>query len=152
MLFLPEATHSIGAAAGSPSAAERLDGPSMSKYAAMAREHNIWLSLGFPERADDADSRLKGTASADGTGPADGESTAMAASRPKQRGFNSHVIISNLGEIVCSYRKVCGCSCQLTRGALRGLNWQAAAQLRTHASPLAGGRSATHTCPTPLQQ
>lgn len=104
MLFLPEATHSLGAAPGAPSAAERLDGPSMKKYASMAKDNNIWLSVGFPEKDEviDAEADRESAASVDSVPRPAGASHAP----PKRRGYNSHIIISDCGHIVGSYRKV----------------------------------------------
>lgn len=60
LLFLPECFHYIGRGdGGGADVAEPLDGPSIAAYAAMAREHGVWLSLGgFPERVEPEDGAI----------------------------------------------------------------------------------------------
>ena len=81
IVFFPECFSFIGARAGeAQKVAEPLTGPTMSKYCSLAREHDIWLSLGgFQEKsADEAEERI----------------------------YNTHVVLSNRGEIQCAYRKI----------------------------------------------
>ena len=81
IVFLPECFSFIGAKAGeAQAAAEPLNGPTMAKYCRLAKEHNLWLSLGgFQERsADETESRI----------------------------YNTHVVVQNTGDIAASYRKI----------------------------------------------
>ena len=81
IVFLPECFSFIGAKAGeAQSVAEPIDGPTMGRYRALAREHNVWLSLGgFQEKcADEAESRI----------------------------YNTHVVVQDTGEVACVYRKI----------------------------------------------
>ncbi|CAD7702793.1 unnamed protein product [Ostreobium quekettii] len=79
MLFLPECFSLLGDHHSvSIEKAESLDGPAMARYTALAKELGIWLSLGgFQE-----------------TGP------------DKDHIYNTHVIVSDKGEIVAKYRKI----------------------------------------------
>jgi predicted amidohydrolase len=79
ILFLPENFNFLGMSpAESLALAEPLTGPIISRYAALAKSLNIWLSLGgFQEKGPD----LKHL-------------------------FNCHVIINADGEIAASYRKI----------------------------------------------
>ncbi|KAJ3676384.1 hypothetical protein LUZ60_003796 [Juncus effusus] len=79
MLFFPESFSFIAAKEGeSLKIAEPLDGPIMRRYCSLARESNMWLSLGgFQEKGPD-ESRL----------------------------FNTHVLVDNSGKIINSYRKI----------------------------------------------
>jgi len=79
MLFLPECFSFIGLAqTESLAVAEPLSGPLMSRYRALARDTQLWLSLGgFQEKGPDDDHL-----------------------------YNCHVVISSAGDIVASYRKV----------------------------------------------
>lgn len=81
MVFLPEACDYIGSSREETLAlSESLEGDTMARYMKMARESQVWLSLGgFHERGPNWES--------------------------DQRIYNSHVIISNKGEIVSVYRK-----------------------------------------------
>jgi deaminated glutathione amidase len=78
-LALPEGFHFIGTHfSQSLAAAESLEGPTISKYRDLAREWNIWLSLGgFQETGPDA-----------------------------EHIYNSHVLIDAAGNISSVYRKV----------------------------------------------
>lgn len=81
MLFLPECFHFIGGGSdGAMSAdiAEPLDGPAMSRYAALARSHGLWLSLGgFQHRAS-----------------------------PSEKPRNTHVVFDAEGKMRASYDKL----------------------------------------------
>ena len=80
ILFLPECFAFIGAKAGEAQAmAEPLEGPTIREYRSLARKHNIWLSLGgFQEKAAEGESRI----------------------------YNTHLVISEAGEIEATYRKI----------------------------------------------
>ncbi|GAX78444.1 hypothetical protein CEUSTIGMA_g5885.t1 [Chlamydomonas eustigma] len=79
MLFLPECFSFIGSSQPeSISKAQPLDGPLMHGYRNLARENNLWLSLGgFQEQGPDSEHL-----------------------------YNTHVIISSDGDLVASYRKI----------------------------------------------
>lgn len=79
IVFLPECFSFIGAKAGEAQAiAESIDGPTISKYRSLARQHNVWLSLGgFQERCE-------------------GES----------RIYNTHLVIDEAGAVQATYRKI----------------------------------------------
>ncbi|KAJ4779318.1 Nitrilase-like protein 2 [Rhynchospora pubera] len=79
LLCFPESFSFIGARMGeSIEIAEPLDGPTMQRYCSLAREANIWLSLGgFQEKGPD-DAHL----------------------------CNTHVLLDNYGKIRNSYRKI----------------------------------------------
>lgn len=79
MLFLPENFSFLGSSPSeSVSIAEPLEGPLIARYAALARRHSLWLSLGgFQEKSRDA-TKL----------------------------HNCHVIIDHEGRTVTSYRKI----------------------------------------------
>jgi len=82
MLCLPECFAFMGASAGaSVKMAEPLDGPLLSRYAKLAKDNAIWLSLGgFQEKVkgDKADTHV----------------------------YNSHVIFNDEGKLVATYRKI----------------------------------------------
>jgi len=81
MVFFPECFAFIGAAAGqAQQVAEPLDGPLMQRYQQLAKQNQIWLSLGgFQERcAEPSESRI----------------------------FNTHVVIDAQGELCAVYRKI----------------------------------------------
>eukprot|EP00933_Yihiella_yeosuensis_P024335 TRINITY_DN18864_c0_g2_i1.p1 TRINITY_DN18864_c0_g2~~TRINITY_DN18864_c0_g2_i1.p1 ORF type:complete len:312 (-),score=64.22 TRINITY_DN18864_c0_g2_i1:258-1193(-) len=80
MVFFPENFSFMGARPGeAQTAAEELTGPTITKYKELAKENNIWLSLGgFQEK-----------------GPSGSEKI-----------YNTHVIISAEGKIVAWYRKI----------------------------------------------
>ncbi|GFP85656.1 nitrilase-like protein 2 [Phtheirospermum japonicum] len=79
LLCFPENFSYVGVKTGdSLKIAEPLDGPIMKKYCSLARDSNIWLSLGgFQEKGSD-DSHL----------------------------HNTHVLIDNSGNIISTYRKM----------------------------------------------
>ncbi|KAG1670964.1 hypothetical protein FOA52_011399 [Chlamydomonas sp. UWO 241] len=79
MLFLPECFAFIGASAGESLAqAQPLDGPLMKSYCKLARQHNLWLSLGgFQEVGPDS-----------------------------QHLYNTHVVVDSSGEVMARYRKI----------------------------------------------
>lgn len=79
ILFLPENFNFLGMSpAESLALAEPLNGPIISRYAALAKSLNIWLSLGgFQERGPDPEHL-----------------------------YNCHVIINPAGNIAASYRKI----------------------------------------------
>lgn len=79
LLCFPENFSYVGAKSGdSLTIAEPLDGPIMKKYCALAKESNIWLSLGgFQEKGSD-ESHLR----------------------------NTHVLIDDAGNIRSTYRKM----------------------------------------------
>ncbi|XP_051133162.1 deaminated glutathione amidase, chloroplastic/cytosolic [Andrographis paniculata] len=79
LLCFPENFSYFGAKTGdSLSIAEPLNGPTMQRYCAIARESSMWLSLGgFQERGSD-DSHLR----------------------------NTHVLVDDAGNIVTTYRKM----------------------------------------------
>ena len=81
IVFLPECFSFIGARAGEAQrVAETLTGPTMANYCSLARENDMWLSLGgFQEKSADA---------------------------TEERIYNTHVVLSNRGEIQCAYRKI----------------------------------------------
>lgn len=81
MVFLPEGFDYIGSSREETlSLAESLDGETISKYSQIARNLEIWLSLGgFHERGPNWKS--------------------------DRRIYNSHIIINNKGDIVSVYRK-----------------------------------------------
>ncbi|KAK6153370.1 hypothetical protein DH2020_013009 [Rehmannia glutinosa] len=78
LLCFPENFSYVGAKPGdSLTIAESLDGPIMKKYCSLAKDSNIWLSLGgFQEKGDDSHLR------------------------------NTHVLIDNSGNIRSTYRKM----------------------------------------------
>jgi len=78
-VFFPENFAFMGKRPGhAQEIAEPLDGPLMSAYRDLAREHKVWLSLGgFQERCD-GDARI----------------------------FNTHVIVDDAGDIRATYRKI----------------------------------------------
>ena len=63
--------------------AEPLGGPLMARYAQLAREHNLWLSLGGFQEAPSAGARGHGT-----------------------HRYNTHVLLDSAGALAASYRKV----------------------------------------------
>ena len=80
LVCLPECFHFIGEAAEeSVAIAESIsDGPTVARYAAVAREHGVWLSLGgFQERAAE-----------------------------EERIHNAHVVLTPTGAVAAVYRKV----------------------------------------------
>ncbi|KAL6549339.1 Deaminated glutathione amidase, chloroplastic/cytosolic [Orobanche hederae] len=79
LICFPENFSYVGAKTGdSLKIAEPLDGPIMKKYCSLARDSNIWLSLGgFQEKGSD-ESHL----------------------------CNTHVLIDNTGKIISTYRKM----------------------------------------------
>ncbi|CAE7943405.1 NLP2 [Symbiodinium necroappetens] len=81
LVALPECFAFIGAKAGeAQEAAEPLSGPTMGRYAALAKEQQVWLSLGgFQEKVE-------------------GE--------PENKILNTHVILNSEGEMVSVYRKI----------------------------------------------
>eukprot|EP00439_Symbiodinium_sp_Y106_P068201 s1179_g11.t1 len=81
LVALPECFAFIGAKAGeAQEAAEPLSGPTMGRYAALAKEQQVWLSLGgFQEKVE-------------------GE--------PDNKILNTHVILNSEGEMVSVYRKI----------------------------------------------
>ena len=81
MIFFPENFNFLGTSfTESLKIAQPLDGPLISRYSALAKSLNLWLSLGgFQER-----------------NPSD----------PSTHLYNCHIIISGEGEIVASYRKI----------------------------------------------
>lgn len=104
MLFLPEAFHFIGSAAGEGAAiAEPLDGPAMASYCALAARHRLWLSLGgFQEAPAGVSVGVGSRASSGGVGGA----VEGGAPTPPPRAYNTHVVVSPAGAIVAAYRKV----------------------------------------------
>lgn len=108
MLFLPEAFHYIGTGDGGGADAAEIvcegsvspasssvteigkSGPSVERYATLAREHRIFLSLGgFPERRGEEKT------------PEDG-----GEGGGKRRNCNTHIVISNKGRVLAKYRKI----------------------------------------------
>jgi len=81
MVFFPECFSFIGAKAGEAQAvAEPLDGATLGRYRALAREHCMWLSLGgFQE---------------------------SSAAPEEPRIYNTHIVIDAAGTIAASYRKI----------------------------------------------
>ena len=79
IIFFPECFSFIGAAAGEAQrAAEPLTGPVMQRYLDLAKQHEVWLSLGgFQERVE-------------------GE----------ERIYNTHVVVDTSGTIQAAYRKI----------------------------------------------
>ncbi|EYU24426.1 hypothetical protein ABFS82_04G161900 [Erythranthe guttata] len=79
LLCFPENFSYVGAKSGdSLSIAEPLDGPIMTKYRSLAKESNIWLSLGGFQETGSDDSHLR----------------------------NTHVLIDDSGDIRSTYRKM----------------------------------------------
>lgn len=80
IVFFPECFAFIGARPGEAQAiAEPLEGPTISRYRALAREHSVWLSLGgFQEKCEGEESKI----------------------------FNTHVVVDAAGEIQAAYRKI----------------------------------------------
>ncbi|KAL7115135.1 hypothetical protein ACP275_04G165600 [Erythranthe tilingii] len=79
LLCFPENFSYVGAKSGdSLSIAEPLDGPIMTKYRSLAKESNIWLSLGGFQESGSDDSHLR----------------------------NTHVLIDDSGDIRSTYRKM----------------------------------------------
>ncbi|CAK9092680.1 unnamed protein product [Durusdinium trenchii] len=81
LVALPECFAFIGAQKGeAQAAAEALEGPTMHRYCELAKEKQLWLSLGgFQEKVE-------------------GE--------PDDKILNTHVIVNSLGEIASVYRKI----------------------------------------------
>jgi len=80
MLCLPECFAFIGVTVNTANVAmaESLTGTLMTKYTALAKRHNLWLSLGgFQEKSD-----------------------------KEAHAYNTHVIVNNQGNIVSTYRKI----------------------------------------------
>jgi predicted amidohydrolase len=76
----------------------------LQRYCAIARTHNLWLSLGGLQTALTADEQQKG-----GSGPA--PSAALAAQHKQlnpggQRIFNAHVVVDSKGQVVARYNKI----------------------------------------------
>jgi predicted amidohydrolase len=79
IVFFPECFSFIGAKAGeAQQIAEPLTGPTMRRYQELAREHEVWLSLGGFQEVCEGDSRI----------------------------YNTHVILDSSGCIQASYRKI----------------------------------------------
>ncbi|NWR81889.1 NIT1 amidase, partial [Centropus unirufus] len=89
LVFLPEAFDFIGRdAAQTLSMAEPLDGDLMGRYARLARDCGVWLSLGgFHERGQDW--------------------------ATTQRIYNCHVVLGHDGRLVATYRKAHLCDVEL---------------------------------------
>ncbi|NWS49943.1 NIT1 amidase, partial [Probosciger aterrimus] len=89
LVFLPEGFDYIGCApAQTLSLAEGLDGPLMGRYAELARDCGVWLSLGgFHERGQDWETT--------------------------QCIYNCHVLLDSTGHLVAAYRKTHLCDVEL---------------------------------------
>ncbi|KAM9624159.1 deaminated glutathione amidase isoform 7-T7 [Morphnus guianensis] len=89
LVFLPEGFDYIGSnTAQTLSLAEGLDGDLMGRYAELAKEYGVWLSLGgFHERGQDWPTT--------------------------QRIYNCHVLLDPAGNIVAAYRKTHLCDVEL---------------------------------------
>nr|XP_054752197.1 deaminated glutathione amidase-like [Lytechinus pictus] len=79
MIFLPEACDNIQRSpADSVNYAEGMDGPTMSAFKQLAKEHKVWLSIGgFHEKNPEDDSKM----------------------------LNTHVILDDRGDVVSRYSK-----------------------------------------------
>ncbi|CAM9992987.1 unnamed protein product [Scytosiphon promiscuus] len=112
ILALPECFSFIGEHwTDTVKAAEPLNGPSMTRYCDLAKDHGLWLSLGgFQEtvpaesvssprecRDHGDDQRLPETLK---------ESGQPLPDQSEGKVFNTHVIISGSGEIKAAYRKI----------------------------------------------
>ena len=79
IVFLPECFSFIGAFPGEAvSVAEPLNGPTMARYCELARQENVWLSLGGFQESCPGESRI----------------------------YNTHVVIDGDGSIQATYRKI----------------------------------------------
>lgn len=93
-----------GRAPFSSDLAEPLDGPTMTAYRALAKEHRVWLSLGgFHERLGASD--VIGDSGA-GSGAGSGADSASEKSKDSGKIANTHVVVSADGEMVATYRKI----------------------------------------------
>jgi predicted amidohydrolase len=80
MIFFPECFAFMGDGKLKGNA-EYIDGELFTKYRQLAKEHNVWISYGgFPEKSNDPNDVNKG--------------------------YNTHVIVDNSGDIQSKYRKL----------------------------------------------
>ncbi|CAM9162998.1 unnamed protein product [Ectocarpus sp. 12 AP-2014] len=106
-LALPECFNFIGEHwREAVEAAEPLTGPSMNRYCSLAREHGMWLSLGgFQERVPpESVSAARHTAPTEEA--QESRQPVPAAESHRSKVFNTHVVISENGDIRAAYRKI----------------------------------------------